>query len=131
MRRNPLILIISAIVLIIFGFLLFSFQVRQSEVVLKTRFGKPSEPITEPGLKFRLPWGIEMVHRFDQRVQNFEDQLTEGLTKDGKNLITSVYVGWKISEPSKFFGKFGGGDAIPDAEKYLQQGLVGTQRDRK
>jgi membrane protease subunit HflC len=68
-----------------------------------------------------------MVHRFDQRVQNFEDQLSEGLTRDGKNLITSVYVGWKITDPAQFFAKFGAGDAIPEAEKYLKQALVGTK----
>jgi len=82
MKRSPLTLIIGFLLIVIFGLLLFTFQVRQSEVVIVTRFGKPARPITEPGLKFRLPWGIEMVHRFDQRVQNFEDQLTEGLTKD-------------------------------------------------
>jgi len=127
MRRNPLILIIGVLVVVIFFLLLFTFQVRQSEVVLKTTFGKPSEPITTPGIKLRWPWGIQMVHRFDQRVQNFEDQLTEGLTRDGKNLDTSVYVGWRISEPSKFFAKFGAGDSIPEAEKYLKQVLLGAK----
>src|SRR3954465_3733993 len=127
MRRNPLILLIGVILVIIFGFLLFSFQVRKSEVVLVTTFGQPRKPYTEPGLYFRLPWGIQMVHRFDQRVQNFEDQLAEGLTRDGKNLLTSVYVGWKISDPSQFFSKFGGGDSIPEAEKYLKQVLSGAK----
>lgn len=123
MRRNPLILIIGAVVVIIFLLLLFTFQVRKSEVVLVTTFGKPRPPINEPGIYLRWPWGIQMVHRFDQRVQNFEDGLTEGLTHDGKNLLTSVYVGWKITDPSQFFSKFGGGDAIPEAEKRLKQTL--------
>src|SRR4051812_23829897 len=127
MRRNPLILVIGAVVVIIFLLLLFTFQVRKSEVVLVTTFGKPGAPIKEPGIYPRLPWGIQMVHRFDQRVQNFEDQLTEGLTRDGKNLLTSVYVGWQITDPSQFFAKFGGGDAIPEAEKYLKQVLGGAK----
>jgi membrane protease subunit HflC len=127
MRRNPLILIIGIVLVIIFGLLLFSFQVRQSDVVLVTTFGKPSAPYKEPGIYPRLPWGIQMVHRFDQRTQNFEDQLTEGLTRDGKNLLTSVYVGWKITDPSQFFAKFGGGEAIAEAEKYLKQVLGGAK----
>src|SRR6185369_7068777 len=127
MRRNPLILIIGIVLVIIFFLLLFTFQVRKSEVVLVTTFGKPSEPYKDPGIFLRWPWGIQMVHRFDQRVQNFEDQLSEGLTRDGKNLITSVYVGWKITQPSRFFGKFGAGDSIPEAEKYLKQVLVGAK----
>ena len=68
MRRNPLILAIGIVLVIIFFLLLFTFQVRQSEVVLVTTFGKPSEPYTKPGIKLRWPWGIQMVHRFDQRV---------------------------------------------------------------
>jgi len=127
MRRNPLILFIGVVLVIIFFLLLFTFQVRQSEVVLVTTFGKPSNPYTEPGIKLRAPWGIQMVHRFDKRVQNFEDQLTEGLTRDGKNLLTSVYVGWQITNPSEFFAKFGGGDAIPEAEKHLKQVLGGAK----
>jgi len=115
------------VLVVIFFLLLFTFQVRQSEVVLVTTFGKPSEPKDKPGIYFRWPWGIQMVHRFDQRVQNFEDQLSEGLTRDGKNLVTSVYVGWKITAPSQFFAKFGAGDSIPEAEKYLKGVLASAK----
>ena len=128
MKRTPLTIIIGCLLLVIFGFLLFSFQVRQSEVVVVTRFGKPTRTLTEPGLKARLPWGIEMVHRFDQRVQNFEDKFTEGLTQNGFGLLTSVYVGWKITEPMAFFPKFAGSaDPIAEAEKVLQ-GLLSNAK---
>ena len=128
MKRTPLTIIIGCLLLVIFGFLLFSFQVRQSEVVVVTRFGKPTRTLTEPGLKARLPWGIEMVHRFDQRVQNFEDKFTEGLTQNGFNLLTSVYVGWKITDPMAFFPKFAGSaDPIAEAEKVLQ-GLLSNAK---
>jgi membrane protease subunit HflC len=128
MKRTPLTIIIGCLLLVIFGFLLFSFQVRQSEVVVVTRFGKPIRTLTEPGLKARLPWGIEMVHRFDQRVQNFEDKFTEGLTQNGFNLLTSVYVGWKITDPMAFFPKFAGSaDPIAEAEKVLQ-GLLSNAK---
>src|ERR1043166_4309126 len=128
MKRTPLTIIIGCLLLVIFGFLLFSFQVRQSEVVVVTRFGKPTRTLTEPGLKARLPWGIEMVHRFDQRVQNFEDKLTEGLTQDSFNLLTSVYVGWKITDPMAFFPKFAGpSQPIAEAEKILER-LLGNAK---
>jgi len=128
MKRTPLTVIIGCLLLVIFGFLLFSFQVRQSEVVVVTRFGKPTRTLTEPGLKARLPWGIEMVHRFDQRVQNFEDKFTEGLTTNGFNLLISVYVGWKITDPMAFFPKFAGSaEPIAEAEKVLQ-GLLSNAK---
>jgi membrane protease subunit HflC len=129
MKRNPLILIIGIVLVIIFGLLLFTFQVRKSEVVVVTTFGKPTREITEPGvLYFRWPWGIQMVHRFDQRVQNFEDQLTEGLTRDSFNLLTSVYVGWKITEATNFFPKFAGSaNPIAAAEDSLKN-LLGNAK---
>jgi membrane protease subunit HflC len=122
MNRNPLILIIGFLIGIIVILLLFTFQVRKSEVAVVTTFGKPTRPITEPGLKFKGPWPIQRVYKFDQRVQNFEDKQTEGLTRDGFNLITSVYVGWKITEVTNFFPTFAGyTEPIQEAERNLER----------
>lgn len=125
MKRNPLTLIIGLLLILIFGLLLFVFQVRQSEVAVVTTFGKPTaHPITRPGIHGRLPWPFQKVYKFDQRVQNFEDKLTEGLTRDSFNLLTSVYVGWKITDPTSFFPKFAGvADPIAEAERQLGQRL--------
>src|SRR5437667_10355308 len=124
MKRNPLTLIIGALLLLIVLLLLFTFQVRKSEVAVVTTFGKPTRPITEPGAYFKWPWPIQNVYKFDQRVQNFEDKLTEGMTRDSFNLLTSVYVGWKITEPATFFTRFGASAApIAEAEKLLEQRL--------
>ena len=124
MKRNPLILFIAVVLVFIFGFLLFTFQVRKSEVVVVTTFGKTTRQITEPGLKWRMPWGIQMIHRLDQRVQNFEDKLTEGTTRDSLNLLTSVYVGWKITQPQVFFPRFAGNpEPMAEAERALERVL--------
>jgi membrane protease subunit HflC len=128
MKRNPLTLIIGLLLIIVFGLLLFVFQVRQSEVAVVTTFGKPTRPITKPGPYLKWPWPIQKVWWFDQRVQNFEDRLTEGLTKDSFNLLTSVYVGWKVSDPAAFFPRFAGSaDPIAAAESLLDQWLGSTK----
>jgi membrane protease subunit HflC len=128
MNRKTLTLFIGALLLVIFGLLLFVFQVRKSEVVVVTTFGKPTRDITEPGAYFRWPPPIQLIHRFDQRVQNFEDRLTEGLTRDSFNLLTSVYVGWKITEPKAFFPKFAGySEPIVEAEEGLKR-LLGEAK---
>src|SRR6266700_4252577 len=119
MKRNPLILAIGILLILIVGLLLFVFQVRKSEVVVVTTFGKPTRDVTLPGPHLKWPWPIESVHRFDQRVQNFEDKLTEGLTQDSFNILASVFVGWKITDPKAFFPKFASG-SIPEAEKVLE-----------
>jgi membrane protease subunit HflC len=124
MKQNPLAIAIGVVLLIIVGLLLFVFQVRTSEVVVITTFGRPTRDVSEPGPHLRLPWPIEKVHRLDQRVQNFEDPLTQGLTSDSFNLLTSVYVGWKITDPKAFFPKFAdSSEPIARAEQRLQEML--------
>lgn len=124
MKRNFLAIAVGGLLALIVCLLLFVFQVRKSEVVVVTTFGKPTRDISEPGPHLRLPWPIENVHRFDQRVQNFEDRFAEGLTADSFNLLSSVYVGWKITDPKAFFPKFAGNsDPIPEAEKALDRML--------
>ncbi len=128
MKRNPLTLIIGILLILIFGLLLFVFQVRRSEVAVVTTFGKPTRPITEPGAYLKWPWPIQKVYKFDQRVQNFEDKLTEGITSDSFNLLTSVYVGWRISSPTNFFPKFAGSsEPIAEAERVLER-LLGNAK---
>ena len=128
MKRNPLTLAIGLLLIVIFGLLLFTFQVRTTEVAVVTTFGKPTRPITEPGFNWKLPWPIQKVWSFDRRTQNFEDRLTEGLTRDNFNLLTSVYVGWKVSNPTNFFPRFAGSaNPIGTAESLLDQWLGNTK----
>src|SRR5690349_16044985 len=130
MKRTPVTLVIGALLLIVAALLLFTFQVRKSEVAVVTTFGKPTRPITDPGAYFKAPWPIQNVYKFDQRVQNFdEDKLTEGLTRDSFNLLTSVYVGWKITDPQAFFPKFAGSpNPIAEAEKGIERLVGNAQR---
>lgn len=128
MKRNPLTIAISILLVLIVLLLLFVYQVRQSEVVVVTTFGKPTRPITKPGPKLKWPWPIQNVHRFDQRVQNFEDKMNEGLTQDSFNLLSSVYVGWKITDATAFFPKFAGSaNPTAEAEKVLER-LLGNAK---
>src|SRR5437588_7162289 len=124
MKRNPLILGIGILLILIVGLLLFVFQVRKSEVVVVTRFGRPDRDLSQAGPHWKLPWPIESVHRFYQRVQNFEDRLTEGLTQDSFNVLASVFVGWEITDPKAFFPKFAGSsEPIAEAEKVMDRML--------
>ncbi len=122
MKKNPLTITIGALLIVIFGLWLCVFQVRQSEVVVVTTFGKPTRPLKDPGAYVKWPWPVQSVHRFDQRVQNFEDKFTEGLTQDSFNLLTAVYVGWKITDPQAFFPKFAGSRTpIQEAERVIER----------
>jgi len=121
MKRNHIIVAIGFLVILIFGLLLFVFQVRTTQVAVVTTFSKPTRPLTEPGPYLKLPWPIQKVYYFDKRVQNFEDKFTQDYTADKITLLTSVYVGWRITDPAAFFPKFGG--SVARAEENLG-GLV-------
>ena len=121
MKRNPLILATGLLLLVIVLPWLFAFQVRTTEVAVVTTFGKPTRPITEPGLNFKWPPPVQYVHKFDQRIHNFESKFEQVLTSDGYNLLIAVYIGWKIDEPQLFFPRFGG--STTRAEESLD-GLV-------
>jgi membrane protease subunit HflC len=102
MKRNTLIVIIGTVLVVITALLLFVFQVRKSEVAVVTTFGRPTRPITEPGAYFKWPKPVQNVYKYDQRIQNFEDKFNESLTADNNMLLTSIYVGWQISDASVF-----------------------------
>lgn len=108
MKKNTLSLVVGVIVVIIFGFLLFSFQVRKTDVAVVTRFGKFSDPITTPGLYAKLPWPIERVYKFENRTQNFEKKFEQTQTKDSRIILVTVFAGWKISDPAIFLRSFDG-----------------------
>src|SRR5437016_1312787 len=127
MNRKPLTLFIGVLLMLLAALLLFTFQVRQSEVAVVTTFGRVTRK-ADPGFNVKGPWPIEKVYTFDQRIQNFEDKASEGLTQDSFNLLTSVYVGWKITKPEEFFPKFAGG-SITEAEKVLQGLLRSAKTD--
>ena len=126
MKRNSLTVAIGALLILIFALLLFVFQVRQSEVAVVTTFGDPKRNIDAPGPYLKWPWPIQRVYKFDQRIQTFEDKFTEGLTADNNNLLTMVYVGWRIVDAKTFFPKFAGG-SVPAAERMLE-GLLSNAK---
>ncbi len=116
--RNPVTFVVGLVILLIFGSISFLFQVRESEVAFLTTFGKADEAVIKPGLRFKLPWPIQKVHRFDARVHNFEGKFEEAMTLDQRNVLVLVYVGWRITEPQKFNRSFPGG--VDDAKRNLE-----------
>jgi membrane protease subunit HflC len=120
MKRKPLTLAIAAVLLIIFVLMLFVYQVRVSEVAVVTLFGKIAQVNTNAGAGLRLPYPIEKVFKLDQRIQNFEgkDKFEEIKLHDQNIIFLSVYIGYRVSDPTNFFIKFVNG-SIPLAERAM------------
>ncbi len=124
-KRNLITILTAAVLVVIFVLLLFTFQVRQSQVAVVTTFGKTTG-VYHPGLHLRWPWPVQQVYKFDQRIQTFSDKFEECLTKDSITLLTSVYVGWKISNPTNFLNSFPNG-SIEAAQSQLQSILTSAK----
>jgi membrane protease subunit HflC len=120
-KNSRLSFVVGGLLLLLFMALLFCFQVRNTEVAVVTTFGRYSRDIADPGLYFRLPVPIQSVYRFDNRLQNFERKFEESTTRDARNLLVTMYVGWRIESARKFLELFGGDMA--KAENTLE-GLV-------
>ena len=117
MQKNYISLTVGAILVIIFGFMLFTFQVRQTEVAIKTQFGDvvmdgENKAGITPGFHFRWPWPINKVQKFDNRLQSSESVFAQKSTRQGETILIKTFVIWKIKEdnPLEFF-KSSGGDS--------------------
>jgi len=94
------------IVLILFiGFLTFTgafFVVQEWKQVIVLQFGEPRKVITEPGLKFKIPF-IQDAIFFDRRMLNLDPQPEEMILADQKRIIVDSFARYKIIDPLKFF----------------------------
>src|SRR5207245_532335 len=134
MKRNPITVFTAAVLLVIFGCMLFTFQVRQTEVAVVTTYGRYSHSVTNAGFQWRLPWPVQKVYWFDNRLQTFESNvIDQPITSDQISLLISVYLGWRITDPKLFLESFNGD--ITKAEQTLEpiarnakNGVIGLHR---
>lgn len=96
--------IISIVVVVVI--LLMSavmYQVRETETAIVLRFGKQVRSEEMPGLKFKWPVPIEVVHKFDSRSRLFDNTpKEETTTAGGEPIIVKSYVVWSIKDAGKF-----------------------------
>jgi len=129
-ERNPITLVTAAIIVVLFVALLFLFQVRQTEIALVTTFGRYGDAPHGPGIHLRLPWPIQNVHRFDNRVRSFEKKYEQTTTRDGRTIVISVFAGWRITDPKIFLERFSGDEnraeqRLDEMLRTAKNGVVG------
>src|SRR5438132_11119320 len=78
------------------------FAVYQTEQVIITQFGKPiGEPITEPGLHFKLPI-IQEVNRIDKRFLEWDGLSVAIPTRDKTYIHVDPFSRWRICAGDAF-----------------------------
>ena len=137
LKKNKGMVALVGIVVLVFLISLFTYQVRATDYGYVLRFGNPVR-VAKPGLGFKLPSPIETVWRADRRIHCFEGaigELEETFTKDGKNIIVTAYVCWRIDdEPDqikKYLQRFQGADDTfheEDAHAGEYTGTPGEER---
>ncbi|MEZ5453146.1 MAG: protease modulator HflC [Thiothrix sp.] len=98
---NRLLLILAALL----TFLLFNafYTVGEAQQVIITQFGKPvGEPVTEAGLKMKLPF-IQEVNRIDKRILEWDGNPSDMPTKDKLYISVDLFARWRITEPLQYF----------------------------
>lgn len=85
-----------------------TFSVRFTEAAVLTTFGNASaeSTVTEPGLKFKLPYPIQSVTTYDTRARLLETRLEALQTRDERQIIIETFMVWRVSDPLEFFKRF-------------------------
>ena len=129
MKKNHVTLTIGTILVIIFGFMLLTYQVRHTEVAIRETITGSAYNIDE-GFKLRFPWPINEIHKFDKRIQSSEWMFETTSTKEGKPILVKVFATWQISDALQFFKSFDGNLAdsnskLKDIVRSAQQTVIG------
>ncbi len=78
------------------------FTVSQTQQALVLEFGKPKRVITEPGLKYKIPF-IQNVEFFDKRILDIDTASQEVIASDKKRLVVDAFARYRIVDPLLFF----------------------------
>jgi membrane protease subunit HflC len=102
MRKFTIPLLLALVV----GFLALSsgtFTLSQAEQVIITQFGKPvGEPITQPGLHFKVPF-IQEINRIDRRFLEWDGAPVAIPTKDKTYIRVETFARWRILDAKTYF----------------------------
>jgi membrane protease subunit HflC len=104
MKRGGLLVVVLAAVFV--GILVISlsvYTVNQTEQVIITQFGQPvGEPITEPGLHFKVPF-VQTVNTLDKRFLEWDGAPVAIPTRDKTYIHVDTFARWRIDDPKTYF----------------------------
>ncbi len=117
MNNKVSILIIIVLAIVVTAYT-SAFIVDETEQVVLTRFGKiVREPITTPGLNFRIPF-IDTVNKYPLNLQHWDGDPGQIPTFDKTFIWVDAFARWKITDPVKFRETVG---ALPNAKNRLDE----------
>ena len=95
--------LIIPLVIVLFVLYQGIFTVDETQQVVITQFGKPvGDPITEPGLNFKIPF-VQTVSYFPKNLLQWDGDPSQIPTLDKTYIYVDTFARWKIVDPLKFF----------------------------
>jgi len=82
------------------------FIVHQTQQAIVLQFGDPRRVITEPGLKFKIPFVQDVIY-YDNRLLDFPHSAEEVIAADQKRLVIDSFARWEIVDPLRFYETVG------------------------
>jgi membrane protease subunit HflC len=91
--------IVAVLVLVLAG--MSTHVLDEAEQAILVQFGEPvGDVVTEPGLKFKLPW--QEVRYFDKRLLVWDGDVTQIPTLGREFILVDTTARWRISDPLRF-----------------------------
>ena len=95
--------VVVTMALVVYVVMSSIYTVSEVEQVIITQFGKPvGEPITEAGLKIKMPF-IQEVNPIDKRVLEWDGAPSDMPTKDKLYISVDLFARWRITDPLQYF----------------------------
>jgi len=103
------------------------FQVQETELAIKFRFGEIVKTDYAPGLHFMVPV-VNSARKFDRRVLTRNYPAEQFLTSEGKMLNVDFFVKWRIADVSQYYQATGGDEEVAAARlvENVKDGLKGV-----
>jgi modulator of FtsH protease HflC len=104
MKVSRLLVVILAVAFVLVLALSLSvYTIDQTEQVIITQFGQPvGDPITEPGLHFKLPF-VQAVNVLDKRFLEWDGAPVAIPTRDKTYIHVDTFARWRIDDPKSYF----------------------------
>ena len=92
--------LIGAVALLLLSWMCL-FQVSETQLAIRTQFGKIVQSSYEPGLHFKWPW--DTIRRFERRIVTNPYHGETFLTSENKALLVDFYVKWRVTDPARYY----------------------------
>lgn len=131
--RRPFTLGVAFLFVVILLLSTVTYTVRFTERAVLTTFGKADETDIKqtPGLKFKWPYPVQSVIKYDTRLRHVAAARQQQQTADNRQIVVEAFAAWRVSDPLLFYRSFSNAgtraaDHYQAAEQIIRSSLGGA-----